>query len=84
LLDTAETLDPLLYALARCGKQAELGLEDKDMNEDTTETALQLILFDGEEAFMAWMVTDSIYGARSVCLSFTLLRSYILLTSSDV
>src|SRR6266705_6652367 len=24
------------------------------------------MFFDGEEAFMAWMATDSIYGARSI------------------
>jgi len=53
MLDIAETLDPLLDARARRVEQAELGLEDEDIDECTAETALQLILFDGEEAFMA-------------------------------
>ena len=66
MLDIAETLDPLLNARARHVEQAELGLEDEDIDEYTAETTLQLIFFDGEEAFMAWTATDSIYGARSV------------------
>ena len=28
------------------------------------DTTLQLIFFDGEEAFVSWSATDSIYGAR--------------------
>ncbi|KAF8491032.1 glutaminyl-peptide cyclotransferase-like protein [Russula emetica] len=64
MLDIAETLDPLLDARARHVEQAELGLEDEDIDEYTAETTLQLIFFDGEEAFMAWTATDSIYGAR--------------------
>jgi len=28
------------------------------------DTSLQLIFFDGEEAFVHWTDTDSIYGAR--------------------
>jgi len=64
MLDIAETLDPLLDARARHVEQAELGLEDEDIDEYTADTTLQLIFFDGEEAFMAWTATDSIYGAR--------------------
>ena len=66
MLDIAETLDSLLDARARHVEQAELGLEDEDIDEYTAETTLQLIFFDGEEAFMDWTATDSIYGARSV------------------
>jgi glutaminyl-peptide cyclotransferase len=66
MLDIAETLDPLLDARARHIEQVELGLEDEDIDEYTAETTLQLIFFDGEEAFIAWSATDSIYGARSV------------------
>ena len=66
MLDIAETLDPLLDARARHVEQAELGLEDEDIDEYTAETTLQLIFFDGEEAFMTWTAADSIYGARSV------------------
>ncbi|KAH9984267.1 hypothetical protein BJV77DRAFT_1188545 [Russula vinacea] len=65
MLDIAETLDPLLDARARRVEEAELGLgEEDDIDEYTAETTLQLIFFDGEEAFMDWTATDSIYGAR--------------------
>lgn len=66
MLDIAETLDPLLDARARHIEQAELGLEDEDIDDYAAETTLQLIFFDGEEAFVSWTSTDSIYGARSV------------------
>ncbi len=66
MLDIAETLDPLLDARARRVEQAELGLEDEDIDEYTAGTTLLLIFFDGEEAFMAWTATDTIYRARSV------------------
>ena len=76
MLDIAETLDPLLDARARRVEEAELGLgEEDDIDEYTAETTLQLIFFDGEEAFMDWTATDSIYGARSVVLA---LPSYFL------
>ena len=60
MLDIAETLDPLPDARARRVEQAELGLEGEDVDEYTAETILQLIFFDGEEAFMAWTATYSI------------------------
>ena len=58
MLDLAEALDPLLDARK---KRLEDGLED---DEDVSDTTLQLVFFDGEEAFMDWTDTDSIYGAR--------------------
>ena len=58
MLDLAEVLDPLLNSRL---ERLEDGLED---DEDTSETTLQLIFFDGEEAFIDWTSTDSIYGAR--------------------
>ncbi|KAH9989049.1 hypothetical protein BJV74DRAFT_773237 [Russula compacta] len=61
MLDIAETLDPLLDARARRVEQDEL---DLDEDEDAAETTLQLIFFDGEEAFVDWTETDSVYGAR--------------------
>ncbi|KAH9173537.1 hypothetical protein EDB89DRAFT_1884969 [Lactarius sanguifluus] len=61
MLDIAETLDPLLDARA---KRIEEGDLDPDEDEDAAETTLQLIFFDGEEAFMVWSDIDSIYGAR--------------------
>jgi glutaminyl-peptide cyclotransferase len=77
MLDIAETLDPLLDARARHVEQAELGLEDDEIDEYTAETTLQLIFFDGEEAFVSWTATDSIYGARYVPSLFLLPRSYV-------
>lgn len=44
-------------------ERLENGLED---DEDVAETTLQLLFFDGEEAFKDWTATDSIYGARFV------------------
>ena len=60
MLDLAETLDPLLNE-----RQVRLDNEEED-NEDVAETTLQLVFFDGEEAFKDWTATDSIYGARYV------------------
>ncbi|KIY73180.1 hypothetical protein CYLTODRAFT_387176 [Cylindrobasidium torrendii FP15055 ss-10] len=54
MLDLAQTLNPLLEARRK-------EIEDGDDDEDTT---LQLVFFDGEEAFQQWTNTDSIYGAR--------------------
>lgn len=58
MLDLAEALNPLLDSRK---EHLEAGLED---DEDVAETTLQLIFFDGEEAFVEWTDTDSIYGAR--------------------
>ncbi|KDQ61156.1 hypothetical protein JAAARDRAFT_124587 [Jaapia argillacea MUCL 33604] len=58
MLDLAETLDPLLNARK---ERLEQGLEEDDEVADTT---LQLVFFDGEEAFREWTATDSVYGAR--------------------
>ena len=60
MLDLAETLDPLLNERM---VRLENGEED---DEDVSETTLQLVFFDGEEAFKDWTATDSIYGARYV------------------
>ena len=61
MLDLAEALDPLLNARAKRVEDDELG---PDEDEDVAETTLQLVFFDGEEAFKDWTATDSIYGAR--------------------
>ncbi|KAF8743599.1 hypothetical protein AX14_001663 [Amanita brunnescens Koide BX004] len=60
LLDLAETLNPLLDERQH---RLDSGIEN---DEDVLETTLQLIFFDGEEAFVAWTDTDSIYGARNL------------------
>jgi glutaminyl-peptide cyclotransferase len=58
LLDLAETLNPLLN---RRAERLEAGFGDDG---DVSETTLQLIFFDGEEAFKDWTDTDSVYGSR--------------------
>jgi glutaminyl-peptide cyclotransferase len=58
MLDLAEALTPLLDARKA---KAEKELDDDDEVSDTT---LQLVFFDGEEAFITWTATDSTYGAR--------------------
>jgi hypothetical protein len=60
MLDLAESLNPLLDAKM---KSLNEGSEDDDEIGDAT---LQLVFFDGEEAFVDWTDTDSIYGARYV------------------
>lgn len=56
MLDVAEALNPFLDL-----RRQELETGDED---DIGDTTLQLVFFDGEEAFKAWTDTDSIYGAR--------------------
>ncbi len=58
MLDLAETLDP---SLERRRELVEAGLFD---DEDVADITLQLVFFDGEEAFKDWTSTDSIYGSR--------------------
>nr|GAT49385.1 glutaminyl-peptide cyclotransferase [Mycena chlorophos] len=58
MLDLAESLNALLDERAQ---RLDAGEED---DEDAADTTLQLVFFDGEEAFVAWTDTDSIYGAR--------------------
>lgn len=58
MLDLAEALNPLLD---RRAERLEEGLED---DEDLADTTLQLVFFDGEEAYKDWTDTDSVYGAR--------------------
>ena len=77
MLDIAETLDPLLDTRIRRIEEDEL---DPDEDEEAAETTLQLIFFDGEEAFVQWTDTDSIYGARSISSS----PSFLLPTHSRI
>jgi len=58
MLDLAETLNPLLD---KRRERVDAGKED---DEDVADMTLQLIFFDGEEAFVEWTDTDSVYGAR--------------------
>jgi glutaminyl-peptide cyclotransferase len=58
MLDLAEALNPLLD---KRKQRLEAGIED---DEDVADMTLQLVFFDGEEAFVSWTATDSVYGAR--------------------
>ncbi|KAF8326010.1 uncharacterized protein EI90DRAFT_2999506 [Cantharellus anzutake] len=60
LLDLAQSLDPLLERRKRL-------LESQDSDEienPAAHTTLQIIFFDGEEAFRDWTSVDSTYGSR--------------------
>lgn len=57
MIDLAETLDPLLDARLH-------HITHNDEFEEEDDTTLQMIFFDGEEAFVIWTDEDSIYGAR--------------------
>lgn len=63
MLDLAETLNPMLSARLERVKNDE---DNDEEDEDLVDTTLQLVFFDGEEAFKDWTDTDSIYGARCV------------------
>jgi len=58
MLDLAETLNPLLE------KRKERLEHDDEEDEVVAGITLQLVFFDGEEAFKVWTDKDSIYGAR--------------------
>lgn len=62
LLDLAEALNPMLDARAARLENKQATREE----EDAAETTLQLVFFDGEEAFRDWTDRDSIYGSRYV------------------
>ncbi|KAF5345419.1 hypothetical protein D9757_013476 [Collybiopsis confluens] len=52
LLDLAESLNGML--------------ERRSNEEDDADTTLQLVFFDGEEAFVRWTSNDSLYGSRNL------------------
>lgn len=78
MLDLAESLNSLLD---HRNNQLESGLLD-DEEEDLAETTLQLVFFDGEEAFKDWTATDSVYGAR-LSLSQLMLH-FFLIHATDI
>lgn len=64
LIDVAEALTPLLKERKeRVAAGTPLLSATMDENE-AAETTLQIILFDGEEAFVNWSHDDSVYGSR--------------------
>jgi Peptidase family M28. len=62
MLDLAQALNPLLEKRI---ERLDDG-EDDDDDDDIDDLTLQLVFFDGEEAFKDWTNTDSIYGSRCV------------------
>ncbi|EDO65282.1 hypothetical protein GE21DRAFT_1284 [Neurospora crassa] len=42
------------------------GLEDEEGGEEEEEKGVQIVLFDGEEAWERWTNTDSTYGSRAL------------------
>ena len=68
MLDLAEALNPMLNDRLDRLTRRDSGEDDDDDDEDLLDTTLQLVFFDGEEAFKDWTATDSIYGARYACL----------------
>jgi glutaminyl-peptide cyclotransferase len=57
MLDIAEALNGLL-------EERQQRIQDGEEDDDAEDTTLQLLFFDGEEAFVNWSDTDSTYGAR--------------------
>lgn len=72
MLSLATSLTPLLAARrerlqAAADSGAWLAAEDDAFDEEEAgATTVQLIFFDGEEAYKEWTDTDSTYGSRSV------------------
>nr|XP_031862985.1 uncharacterized protein CI109_001460 [Kwoniella shandongensis]KAA5530057.1 hypothetical protein CI109_001460 [Kwoniella shandongensis] len=64
MLSLAEFLTPLLSARQKRIESGHAILHDGYDEEEIAETTIQLVFFDGEEAFHDWTDTDSIYGAR--------------------
>ena len=64
LLDLAEAMTPLLQARQERIRNGNAILREGYDEEELGETTLQILFFDGEEAFHEWTDTDSIYGAR--------------------
>ncbi|KZV96162.1 hypothetical protein EXIGLDRAFT_671319 [Exidia glandulosa HHB12029] len=71
MLDLAEALDPLLDRREAL-KDTAADPSEVDHEDDVT---LQLVFFDGEEAFKDWTHTDSVYGARHLAEKWQ--RAYI-------
>ncbi|WWC87822.1 uncharacterized protein L201_002714 [Kwoniella dendrophila CBS 6074] len=66
ILHLVEFLTPLLNERKnRIEKGLGILKEEENFDEEElSETTIQIVLFDGEEAFKDWTDTDSIYGAR--------------------
>ncbi|KAK0565642.1 hypothetical protein OC861_003659 [Tilletia horrida] len=63
LVDVVRAVDSLLDRRTEARKKKGESI--------AAETTLQLVFFDGEEAFHAWTHSDSIYGARALASNWT-------------
>ncbi|KAI9816037.1 MAG: hypothetical protein M1827_002029 [Pycnora praestabilis] len=64
LMHVARSIDAALTK--KWGAMEAQGVGQGGFDEIEDERGVQLILLDGEEAFMSWTDTDSLYGARSL------------------
>lgn len=59
LIEIAKTVTPLFKAQ---GQQQDRLINDDD--DEQSDVTLQMVFFDGEEAFKEWTKNDSLYGSR--------------------
>jgi len=60
LIEVAKTVTPLFAAHEQ--RQVDRLIDDDD--DEQSDVTLQMVFFDGEEAFRDWSKTDSLYGSR--------------------
>lgn len=58
LIEIAKVVTPLFAA------REQRQLDNMNGNDEQSDVTLQMVFFDGEEAFVSWTKTDSLYGSR--------------------
>lgn len=66
MVDLAVALDDALDA-----RERKIHAEEQSNPSIAQETTLQLVFFDGEEAYRVWTHTDSIYGSKELAQHWT-------------
>ena len=66
MVDLAVALDDALDA-----RERKIHAQEQAKPSIAQETTLQLVFFDGEEAYKVWTQTDSIYGSRALAQHWT-------------
>ncbi|SPO19940.1 related to Glutaminyl-peptide cyclotransferase precursor [Ustilago trichophora] len=66
MVDLAVALDDALDA-----RERKIHAEEQTKPSIAQETTLQLVFFDGEEAYRVWTSTDSIYGSKELAKHWT-------------
>ncbi|XP_068682290.1 glutaminyl-peptide cyclotransferase-like isoform X2 [Montipora foliosa] len=68
LIEIAKVVTPLFAArkqqLQMNRKNGAFDDDDNDDDDEQSDVTLQMVFFDGEEAFVEWTSTDSLYGSR--------------------